>query len=117
MAVSFSRPSISGRDDATASLTSRLLPPARIRSRRAEARRQEPWGRHAARRAAVIDNDAAQVGMIDGAFVPTQPLIMSCHLDPSMVDPQHAAAHHHLDLRADQAPGNAVMVGVDVDVY
>src|SRR6476660_3859468 len=52
---------------------------------------------------------------IDSTFVPTRPLIMPCHLDPSMVDPQHAAAHHHLDLRTDQAPRNAVVVGVDVN--
>ena len=49
-----------------------------------------------------------------GALAPTPPLPVARHLRARVADPHLAVVDHDADLRADQLPGHAVVVGVDV---
>ena len=109
-----SRASISGKRSSSA-FTTHLRRSARTRPAAATARRPPPCrhGRH--RRAAVVGDDADQVGGVENALTPAAALVVTGDLHPGVEDAHHASRHLDPHPGADQPPGHAVVVGVEID--
>ena len=57
----------------------------------------------------------AELGGVENALTPAAALVVTGDLRPGVEDAHHASGHLDADLGADQPPGHAVVVGVEID--
>ena len=60
-------------------------------------------------------DDAGEMAGIKDPLAASVRLIMTRHFDAGLEHPHRSGAHLHRHARADQSPGHAVLVGVDLD--
>jgi hypothetical protein len=60
-------------------------------------------------------DDTGEMAGIEDTLAAATRLLMTRHFKPALEHPHHSGAHLHRHARADQAPGHAVLVGVDLD--
>jgi hypothetical protein len=93
-------------------------PPPAICSYSASGRNSSPaaagaaQGRH--QRIPVVGDDADQVGAVENTLTPAAALVVTSD-HPGVEDAHHASRHLDPNPGADQPPGHAVVVGVEID--
>ena len=62
-----------------------------------------------------LSHHAVQMGAVHGALAAAMAFVVPGHLCPRMLDAHFATADNHADLRANQPPRHAVVVGVHIN--
>ena len=71
--------------------------------------------RHRIMSAHGASDDAGEMTRIKDPLAAATRLLMTRHFKSALEHPHHSGAYLHRHARADQAPGHAVLVGVDLD--